>query len=307
MNKVIVKIYGGLGNQMFQYAAGRSLALRHNVPLYLDASWFLSEPSTREAHAVFQLFQFPRIIHTVSGIVGSFPYSREDAYLVRKIKKFMAKDCYFAKKIKKFIYNYDIFKESRQNYCPEFETISPSVMLDGYWSSEKYFNTFEKQIREDFTLTHTLIHSRVRNLAEKISMTPNSISLHIRRGDYLKLQHIYNILGLEYYQKALDIFYEKYGSSTVFIFSNDPEWVRNNFHAKNHRFVLVDCNFNESPLNDLYLQTLCRHHIIANSTFSWWGARLGDVQGTTIAPKKFFIDRPYDDYKDFYCDGWMVI
>ncbi len=183
------------------------------------------------------------------------------------------------------------FNEELYNNCPKW------VNLQGYFQSEKYFKDIEDEIREDFEF-----HDHIFNPAkEMIETIDDPISLHIRRTDYLQLSHQHNNLDLDYYEKALEHFDT---DRTVVIFSDDPEWCKSQTLFESDRFLIAEGNSNYV---DLCLMTLCKSHIIANSSFSWWGAWLAKSD-KVIAPSKWFgPDNQHLDTKDLYCPDWIVI
>ncbi len=295
MNTLKIKISGGLGNQMFQYSVGRALSLRYHVPLELDISWF-SSPMVGCTKRNFLLTAFPRI------------YSAEDISFYN--------DCHNTR-WKKFLRgiaslfspSVPVFKQPYFAYCPQIEHITPPAYLIGYWQSEKFFSSYAEDIRQDFTFPN-LPNGPTIFLAQKIKATPDSVALHIRRGDYvnnLQIQSTHGNLSFKYYKKALTYIKENYGKTNIFIFSDDPNWVKENFYCYGHDKTIVDLNFPQYPYHEMHLMTLCKHHIIANSTFSWWGAWLAKQAGITIAPRKWFAQKAFDEYKDIYCKNWIIL
>jgi len=183
------------------------------------------------------------------------------------------------------------FDEELYNNCPKW------VNLQGYFQSEKYFKEIEDQIKEDFEFNDE-IYSPSKEMIDSVD---NPISLHIRRTDYLTLSNNHNNLGLEYYEEALKHFDD---DRTVIVFSDDPEWCKDQEMFSGDRFLVSE---NNSNYVDLCLMTLCKDHIIANSSFSWWGAWLAK-NNKVIAPSKWFgPDNAHLDTKDLYSSDWIVI
>jgi hypothetical protein len=183
------------------------------------------------------------------------------------------------------------FDEELYNNCPKW------VNLQGYFQSEKYFKNIEDDIRKDYEF-----HDHIYNPAKKmIDSVDNPISLHIRRTDYLTLSHNHNNLGLEYYQEALNHFDN---DRTVIIFSDDPDWCNQQEIFSGDRFLVSENNTNYV---DLCLMTLCKDHIIANSSFSWWGAWLAKGNKVIASSKWFGPDNAHLDTTDLYCSDWIVI
>jgi len=178
------------------------------------------------------------------------------------------------------------------NKCPDW------VCLSGYFQTEKYFKNIEQEIREDFRFKDDILIP-CQEMMSDFNEPP--LSLHIRRGDFLINSGNHHNLGLEYYEKALAEFPT---SVPVLIFSDDPEWCSNQEVFADDRFLIAEGN---SSYVDLCLMSLCEGHIIANSTFSWWGAWLADSK-MVVAPSVWFgPNNAHLDIKDLYLDHWEVI
>lgn len=293
-----VSIFGGLANQMFQYAAGRAVSLRLQVPLCLNISAFANN-SGDAAHISWRLPLFPHAI-TAGVRVDKTPPSALHTYLKRINLLASAKlhwhDPLFS----------NIVTEPHFEYWSGIEHVSAPCHLYGYWQSEKYFINYADQIRKDFAFP-ALPDGEPQALAARIKACPNAVSVHIRRGDYLSnpsAMAFHGSPGAEYYRAALSRIRAEAGEATVFVFSDDPQWVSENFDSCGHTLVVVDLNLPQSPQHDMHLMALCRHHVIANSSFSWWGAWLGAAGGLTIAPKRWFV-APNVNTSDIYPPAWV--
>ena len=140
-------------------------------------------------------------------------------------------------------------------------------------------------------------------IIQKISST-NSVSLHVRRGDYLGLKNLHGICDLNYYQKAVNFIERHVENPFFFLFSDDPNWVKENLKL-NHPYFIVDINKNEKSPWDMWLMSLCKHNIIANSSFSWWGAFLNqNEKNITIAPKVWFAD---GSAEEIHLKSWILL
>lgn len=185
------------------------------------------------------------------------------------------------------------FNSSMFNLNPE-----PSMSLVGYFQSEKYFKHVEDKIRNQFVFKQEYL-----NVCKQVfdSHFDNPICLHVRRGDYIKLSHNHNVLGLDYYKQALKKFPD---DQQVIIFSDDTDWCKTQDLFKDDRFLVSEGN---NPYLDLCLMSMCSDFIIGNSTFSWWGAWLAN-RGKVIAPSKWFgPNNSHLNTKDLYLDSWEVI
>lgn len=300
MKSVISHICGGLGNQMFQYAAGRALALRLKSPLRLNVSWFF-DIAPGNTVRTFQLLSFPKLASTVSGIDIKAPATWETKLLsgVRLLRDRLGLPQFLLPRI---------VPEPSFAYWSGMEKISTPASLHGYWQSEKYFTGFSDQLRKDFTFS-SLPQGCARELAQSIVTCSNAVSVHIRRGDYVSSAHaqaFHGLIGQNYYKKALEYIGSQFGKAALFLFSDDPQWVKENFDSHAHNATVVDLQSPDAPQHDMHLMSLCRHHIIANSSFSWWGAWLGSGAGLTIAPKRWFADERVDT-NDIIPDRWLQL
>ncbi len=183
------------------------------------------------------------------------------------------------------------FNEKLFNDCPDW------VTLQGYFQSQKYFLNIEDTIRSMFTFRPEVLDP----CKSMINSVEDPVSLHIRRGDYLTNHANHNNLGFDYYAKGLDHFEGR----NIIIFSDDPAWCKQQELFKDdNRFLVSEEN---NQYTDMCLMSLCRSHIIANSSFSWWGAWLSNSLDV-VAPSKWFgPDKVHLDTKDLYCKGWTLI
>lgn len=189
----------------------------------------------------------------------------------------------------KYIYN-----ENKFGYNPETLSLPDSTSLSGYFQTEKYFSFIRDEIKQIFTFRDDIVEYSNSNF--KID---GGISLHVRRGDYLASPGHHPTQEIEYYKNSIAEFGE---DNLFYIFSDDPDWCRNNLSIKNSKIIESG-----NPYVDMYLMTLCDGHIIANSSFSWWGAWLAKKNGRVIAPKEWFGPLMQKDPSDVYCDNWKII
>jgi hypothetical protein len=181
-----------------------------------------------------------------------------------------------------------------------FDNCEDDIDLVGYFQNKKYFENIEEEIRQEFSFSKE-VFDLCDGYIKDISNKNEVVSLHIRRGDYLQLSDFHPPLDIEYYQNALSKIDE---DIPVLIFSDDPVWCKQNELFSSDRFLVSESN---SSLYDLCLMTLCTQHIIANSSFSWWGAWLSKSKNV-IAPKKWFgPSLNHHDTSDVYCEGWETL
>lgn len=279
---IVVKLSGGLGNQMFQYAAALSLASKNNQKLFIDLSFFY----------IYELHEYAlkhfNISAEIIDDIGKFGYKLINKFVPSKYRDYLKKMPPYGNKI---------YTESRLSFDSSFFNLGENIYLDGYWQSEKYFKDYDKIIRNEFTLKNSL-NGLNKEIADKISDT-NSISIHIRRGDYQvnkDTKKIHGVCSLNYYYKAIEFMSKKIEMPFFFIFSDDIEWVKSNLHINYaHLFVEHNSEFNGERYTanknheDLRLMSLCRNNIIANSSFSWWGAWLNNnPQKIIVAPTNWY-------------------
>lgn len=284
---------GGLGNQMFQYAAGRRLVEKLGVKLKLDIEVFKDYTLRKYELGVFNIqecFATVEEIETLTVAKRGIVEKVLDRLFKRPIR---LPSGYIAEK-------YFVFD-------PSILQLQDQVYLDGYWQSEKYFTEIETVIREEFTIKHPQTDKN-KALSDSIKSS-DSVSVHIRRGDYVNnpdTNSLHGVCGIDYYQRCIDFIITKVVNPHFFIFSDDPEWVKNNLKIE-YESTVVEHNGTEKCYEDLLLLSQCKHHIIANSTFSWWGAWLSEnPEKIVIAPKKWFKKEDVNT-KDLIPEGWIRI
>ena len=266
---IIIKIKGGLGNQLFQYAVGRALALHHRLPLKLDLTIF----KTYKLHRyLLDQFAIQADIATEDEIIK---LKGRNNVLFSALRK--------AGLVKRKSY----LKEKRSSYFDASVFKNDDVYLDGYWQNELYFSDIREELLRDLISISSMSDLGVVYM-EGIKKS-NSVSLHVRRGNYLNLKN-FNVLDINYYMKAVEYIRKNVEKPTFYIFSDDLEW------CKNSLGFLDNCIFVDSTkteIDDLKLMSFCKHNIIANSSFSWWGAWLNqNCKKTVIAPKGWLLNDP---------------
>lgn len=272
----IINISGGLGNQMFQYAFLLAMREATGDECLMDASKY----ATYHLHNGFELLDIFNIsarcatkneLKQVTRYTTNYKLSRiyRKFLLPKKTEVLEAPNC---------LYNPNIFIESKGN-----------LFYEGIWQNEKYFGHIRDLILKEFTFKHPL--SEVNSLAVKNFTERITISIHVRRGDYLKHKNYIGLCGLDYYAKAIDYVKKKYGKDIQFaVFSNDMQWCKDNILPlfTGYEYTLVDWNKGRESYNDIRLMGVCKINIIANSSFSWWAAYLNQtLDKEVIAPDKW--------------------
>ena len=284
---IYVRIRGGLGNQLFQYSAARSLADRLNVNLGLDTREYNADSPFEIGLKHFNI----RAEFNPKGLMkhkknGFSKYFLDIALGNHK----------------------NVYKETNLGFNNLFHSLPNKTYLKGYWQSEKYFENNQKNVFRDLQIIAPQSKKNIK-ISENISKT-NSVSLHIRRGDYVT-NSAYNMkhgtCSLDYYKKSVDYLSKSLNKNfTIFAFSDDPEWVYKNLKLSMD-IQFIEHNSSKKNYEDLRLMSQCNHNIIANSSFSWWGAWLNkSPKRTIISPKEWYIDKNIKNI-DIIPNNWIKI
>lgn len=297
---------GGLGNQMFQYALGRHLSIKNNQQLKLDTRRFLFDvkPDTYNNIRIFGLdnFNITAEIASEKEIKKHYKYYQNNSPINKLLSK-INKVRFFKK-----VYHERPFVIEPTDHCQIFD---PNILtyryknayFRGFWQSENYFKDIRDVILKDFTVK-TDPDKYNSSLLQDIKKN-TSVSLHFRRGDMTNPQNMIGVLPFDYYDKAIKFLTDNIKNPAFYIFSDDIEWVKNNFKI-DFPSVYIQ-NTLDKDYEDMRLMSQCKHHIIANSTFSWWGSWLAtNPNKIVIAPERYAqkINRPNPDY---YPKSWILI
>lgn len=297
--KIIIRLSGGLGNQMFQYALGRNLAEKNNAALILDISSFETDSSDTKRHFSLDSFNISAKKATIIDIQSVGIPNTSNKSLSGKIGRRFFRTIEYFRPLREKIFVIEPYFA----FCPDILEVRSSCYLSGVWQSEKYFKDIEGLIRKEFTLRNKP-SIETGNWMEKVSGC-NSVSLHIRRGDYVnipKTNQFHGVCSLEYYDEAMALITQKIANPVFFVFSDDIGWVKENLKTSRSMFYVSD---NAVPdYEELIIMSKCKHHIIANSSFSWWGAWLNENPGKiVIAPERWFAGDT--DTKDLIPASWI--
>lgn len=280
---IIAKITGGLGNQLFQYAVGRAVAMHHQVPLKLDITAY----ETYKLHNGYRLDQFniEADIASRDEIVRLNGANNLFCRVLRKAGLVKNKTYYTEKQ--RTIYDPAVFAES-------------SRYLEGYWQNEQYFFQIRKVLLKELS-SKAPLSTQAQTYMSRIQNT-NAVSIHVRRGDYLNHPEI-GVLDLDYYKKAVEYIKSNVESPEFFVFSNDLDWCKQNFGFIDKPIYIENT---QSEIDDLVLMSQCQHNIVANSSFSWWSGWLNQSPNkVVVAPKKWIAINP-NGYK-WALDTWVEI
>lgn len=287
---IIARLKGGLGNQLFQYAMGRVLARKHGTELILDTRGFSQDPLRNYRLDSFQIQAYP------SKHFWFFPENR----IGRRLNIFLQR---FRKLTSQPL---TLIRETQFSFNPADLLAPDHSYVDGYWQSEKYFASIRAQLLQDLCLAIPLSSSQA-DLAQAIQNDKDAVGLHVRRGDYVAdptTTAFHGLCSLDWYQQAAGLVCEQVPNANFYVFSDDYEWVKNNLKlAAPIRFIEPSPDGQEAI--DLHLMSLCRHNIIANSSFSWWGAWLNNNPNKiVIAPQRWFA-AGHQDTSDLIPEKWI--
>lgn len=288
---IIVQLKGGLGNQMFQYAAAFALARANGTQLIVDTT-FLNKSARGYTKREYELSVFRTSAMQPNEAQQALFASIENPSWLKKIRF-------------KFFPPFKIYNEPHFHFDGNMLQQPDGTYLRGYWQSEKYFGDVESELRKEFEFKHAPNERNAALLAQ--IQNENAAALHVRRGDYLTKaitagQH--PVCSVEYYDRAIHEVINKVSEPRFYIFSDDVDWAKQNLKLPSDT-VYVNHNLGAASFEDMRLMCQCKHHIIANSSFSWWGAWLAKNESQiVIAPKIWFANGEINT-KDLIPSNWI--
>lgn len=279
---------------MFQFAAGRALAVRHAVPLKLDISDFAS-------YRLHQGFELDRVFLLETETAQEIDFSNVLGWRKSEfVRRILSRPRFSALSGGRFVV------EPQFDYWEGIESIGRDCYLAGYWQSEKYFQDVEQEIRHCFRFREPLGEKNIE--WKKLISETTSVSIHIRRGDYVSnaaTNSVHGTCSLDYYCAAIGEIASRFDTPVFFVFSDDIHWVIDSLDIS-HPVYYVSNNVGKDSYIDMQLMSLCQNNIIANSSFSWWGAWLNDNHNkVVIAPKAWFAGK--EKPRDLYPENWLVL
>ena len=291
---IISHIIGGLGNQMFQYASGRALSLARGVPLRLDTQDF-------EGYSLHNGYELERIFNIQAQLA-----SKDDLRAVLGWRSPTAIRRRLFRKQLQIFRGARLFVDTQFTSWRQIAEVPDSCYLMGNWQTEMYFKSVAATIRADFSFKLPAQGGN-KELAEQIGSS-EAVSLHVRRGDMAANPTslaFHGLCSLDYYRRAIAYVSERVAHPEFYIFSDDIPWVKENLHLQ-HPCHYLDLNKDAESYNDMRLMSLCRHHIIANSSFSWWGAWLNPREDkVVVAPERWFASD--FDSSDIVPSSWIKL
>lgn len=293
MSKAYIVLKGGIGNQLFQYAFGETIKKKWNCDVVYNISWFdRFGADTPRSLALLKLFNFDTVKSYNSKILQS-------PYICKLLNRVT------------FLSGVEFRGEKDFHFSEVYQKMPvkqvEKIFFNGYWQSFNYFSIIENNLRSQLLDYKKNLYKFP--LMDTISNTANSTSIHIRRGDYATnraAKMTFASCSLNYYSNAINRINEMSGQTgKFFIFSDDIEWVKNNIKIDKD-VIYIDSKYGLSDLDELFLMAICKNHIIANSSFSWWSAWIGSLEGgITIRPKNWY--RSSEQPKKMSPTEWIEI
>jgi len=278
---------------MFQYAFGVSLSQKLNRPLYFDLS-FYKQGNHDLTERNFELNRFDIPIEAATDeMIDRFLRPTDFRRVLNKLS----------------LSRTNIYKEKTLRFNSQIFDLKPPVYVDGFWQCEQYFTNREEMIKKSFTFKEPLSEGS-QKVAAQIAALPETVSVHVRRGDYVSSKptnDLHGVCSVEYYKEAMALISKRRDSPHFYFFSDDIQWVSDNLVSDVKNCTLVEHNTGADSWQDMALMSKCKHHIIANSSFSWWGAWLNPSKvKIVIAPEHWFNKKStYFDDRDLVPWNWI--
>lgn len=299
---VIIRLSGGLGNQMFQYAAGRATSLRIRTKMALDVRLFQNTvwKQAHEKEVITSLFPNIKALNLVT----------LDEIILRKIEA-------DSKRIRWKKYNIlraklglrptfkKVSEEALLTYQNDFPLQNAQILhLASDWQNEKYFMQYGKKIRSDFSFP-SINENSINTVVLQRIITSSSVSIHVRRGDYLSSTNPHLPAPSQYYQASIELINSLVSNPSYYVFSDDIEWCKKNLNIKNAYYI--NHNTGDMSYIDMQLMSYCKHNIIANSSFSWWGAWLNSNPDKIVISPKMWLERLGIESRQIVPSSWLCI
>jgi len=292
---IIAELVGGLANQMVIYAAAKALSEHLQVELKLDI-----RKLSRDKKRNYALNHLNIETKTATKEEIDLVCQKSSSWIISKIKKTIRKTCNGNA--------FGIYKEPAISLDPNFFSLTDNTYIKGSFINALYFTPIEKMLKHEFQIKSSL-SNRTTELIKSITSS-NSVSIHIRRGDYAnekKTNKIHGLIPIDYYKTAIDLISNRIKSPTFYVFSDDLSWVKNNL-PNTQEMHFIDHTNGDTAYEDLHMMSLCKHNIIANSGFSYWAAWLNsNEEKLVISPKQWFADNKLNDRFKLIPEGWLKI
>ena len=302
---IVSRLIGGLGNQMFQYALAKKLAIKNNTEVYFDLHLLLDHTSTKKKQVNrnfdLDIFNFSKRF-----------ISKDESNKFNGLKT-NSVTLKILIKLKKIIFPLKIIIEKNRGFDKQILNTKNNYCIVGSFQSPRYFDDIRNDILRDFIIKEEFIEKS--NQSEKIIKNKITVSVHFRRGDYLTNNYYKDIFGelpMSYYKEAYKIFNTKFPNASYFIFSDDIKWVKNNISIFKNATFIENSSSKKGMATDLFQMTICDHHIISNSTIAWWGAWLNNKDNKFVVAPKMWVSKKYFGDKsihptDIIPENWKTI
>lgn len=295
---MIVRLIGGLGNKLFQYAVGKQLSVKNKIPLKIDLSCYQDGQERG-----YKLHYF--------NIEDPIASQAE----VDKFLNIWESKALYAKLYRAYQYSLPKYKRSYYKeggywvYEDVLMKISTPVFLEGFWQHQKYFENLHPQVLQAITLKEAYKPAGY-SIISQIEQDDSSVAMHIRRGDYVSDPNnlsFFGVMPVSYYQRAVAHICSKVKNPTFYVFSDDLDWVKDNIKIQ-EPMLFVDIAGGKKDYLELDTMRKCRHNIIANSSFSWWGAYLNNnPTKIVVAPAQWAADDNYNSYLQVQFPSWIKL
>jgi len=291
---IIAALAGGMGNQMFIYATGLALAIRHGQPLYLDMNYFENLPYLHTPRK-FELGRF-----NISGqAVGKAQKIRAVASRIYPMVGWKGRV------IRRLPFPpLMLIEDAQKSYDPRIASAPKNAFLSGPWQTEKYFAHIRSRLLEEFTFKSSPTPENARMIEQIRAET--SVCVHVRRSDFLLPYSMAQPIPNSYYDRALEMMAAKVPHANYFVFSDDSPWAQANLRWPADT-VFITHNTGRDDGEDLRLMSHCDHFIIANSTFSWWGAWLSRAEGKIVIGPRNWYPTPHPSEADLIPESWIRV
>lgn len=300
---IIVRLEGGLGNQMFQYALGKAVAKKHNTSLRLDTTFLLDRTLKNTVFRNYDLDILNLEVkiaqqEDIEQVLTAVPeYSLSEKIKFRFLKSTIP---YFRKN--------EFYEKQFYAFDPNVFNTQKNVYFYGYWQNQHYFNHIKDELQKDFSFRNPLSENENTLLSEINS--ENAVAINVRRTDYISDQETNEFMGVitgSYYPEAIKIVKQKISKPRFYIFSDDIEWCREHFKdLENH--VIVDHSYKGHKFSSyLRLMSSCKHFIIPNSTFAWWAVWINQNNNKVIVQPKNWVNDKSKDTSGLIFKGSFLI
>jgi hypothetical protein len=290
---IIVKLIGGLGNQMFQYSTALALSRLKRTELFIDLSELnKSIGGGRIAHKLeLDAFNIQLKIAPNEEVLRLKKLGEKK--IIRALHRFFP-----------FLFPAIYAAESGLKFHSQFVNYPSNTYLNGYWQNQKYFSSIKSELYQLFT-PKLPPSQKVNEFIQKIN-SHNSVSVHVRRGDYLmpEISNYHGNCDIGYYKEAMRFMSKEILNPVFFVFSNDLEWCKLNLPSN---FNLVFVNHNDENFWDMLLMSYCKHNIIANSSFSWWGAWLNKNSNKIVVAPEYWYNKVRSKEIDIVDKSWILV